>query len=118
VLAERGTLVSKIPAPEELSENAQLLLGFLGLHSKRSKRFSRIAYMPDRANPYVIVPYPSFNLDPKTETRFIYHPECLEELISHGLMIYREYKTKSGIKNIYALTQRGKSISLKIIAKN
>jgi hypothetical protein len=70
--------------PQSLSENAKTLLGYLDL-----KVWGPKTCLAKRNQNFYVIPSPDFNWDGRIsiEAIRVKHPECVKELVDHGLLI-------------------------------
>ena len=99
----------------ELSENSRMLLEHL--------RSLGDACVGERHGTHYIIPKPSFNWDGRLAPPRVEHPECLQELVDGGYLIFGEHDVGNptsdyatmcwGHQNrVYSLTKKGRQEAL------
>ena len=112
---QHGCTTIWVRQPKPLSDNARILLDYLN-----ARPWGEKTCIGERNHTFYVIPSPTFNWDGRfdIEAMRVAHPECVQELIDHGYLVFSEQEATNwmsdyatvwdGHKNrVYILTNEG-----------
>jgi hypothetical protein len=119
-----GNHVMWVRQPSLLSDKARTLLDYLC-----QRPWGERTCIGERSQNFYIIPGPTFNWDGRfdIEAMRVQHPECVQELVDHGYLVFGEYEACNSMSDystvgesyqnsIYTLTHQAKKKGEEILA--